>query len=93
LGNPARKLRNVAICTALLMCLATLTARNRKLVFPGAGLIIRRSPIQHSDILTEDATAIGQKRGYVSGVESVVDLVPTSYQNKNLTIIGRSGRI
>src|SRR5439155_3445488 len=49
---------------------------------PSAGLIIRRSRIQHADFFPEGATAIGQKRGYVSGVESVVDLETSSNQNK-----------
>jgi len=77
------------------MCLAALTARNRKLRLPNLapGQIIRRSRIQHPGFLPEGATVIDQKRGYVSGVESAVDLGPTSNQNKNLTITGRSGRI
>jgi hypothetical protein len=75
------------------MGLATLAARNRKLRLPGAGLVIRRWRIQHPDFLPEGVTVVDQKRGYVSGVESVVDLATSSNQNKNLTITGRSGRI
>ena len=64
--------------------LGTLTARNRKLRLPGpgAGPIIHRSRIRHPDFLPEGVTAIGQKGGYVSAVESVVDLGTSSNQNK-----------
>jgi hypothetical protein len=58
------------------MWLATLTARNRKLRLPDL------APGQHRDSLPDGATAIDQKRGYVSGVESVVDLATSSNQNK-----------
>jgi hypothetical protein len=38
--------------------------------------------MQHPDFLPDGATAIGQKRGCVSGVESAVDLSASSNQNK-----------
>src|SRR6266702_4341884 len=60
---------------------------------PGAGLIIRRSRLQHPDLLPEGETAIGQKRGYVSGLNLWLTWKPAAIRTKSLMISGRSGRI
>ena len=83
MGIQRRNWANVAICTAC-WCASSPRAIASG-VFqerPGAGPIIHRSRIRHPDFLPEGVTAIGQKGGYVSAVESVVDLGTSSNQDK-----------
>jgi hypothetical protein len=86
LGNPTQKLRKYRDLHSFVDVLGHphRTQSQAASSGPGAGLIIRRSQIQYPDFLPEGATAIGQKRGYVSGVESVVDLGTSSNQNKKV---------